>query len=94
MWFTSFFVEETGSGASVNKESDEVLHEPVFQKFEKRKGLARIKCNTWTTDLPEMKSLSSFNRKVKYLSCVIDALAKYAWVKSFKDKKTETVLLK
>ena len=41
-----------------------------------------------------MKSLSSFNRKVKYLSCAIDALAKYAWVKSFKDKKTETVLLK
>ena len=30
---------------------------------------------------------------VKYLSCVIDAFTKYAWIKPFEDKKRETVLI-
>ena len=39
-----------------------------------------------------MGLLSSKNWWVKYLSCVIDAFAKYAWVKPLKNKKTNTVL--
>ena len=39
-----------------------------------------------------MESLSSKNKNVKYLSCVIDVLTKYAWVKPSKDKKGKTVL--
>ena len=38
-------------------------------------------------DLAEMESLSSKNKNVKYLSCVIDVFTKYAWVKHLKDKK-------
>ena len=39
-----------------------------------------------------MGSLSSKNKNVKYLSCVIDVFTKYAWVKHLKDKKGKTVL--
>ena len=39
-----------------------------------------------------MDSLSSMNKSVKYLLCVIDAFTKYAWVKALKDKKCKTVL--
>ena len=39
-----------------------------------------------------MESLSSKNKNVQYLLCVIDAFTKYAWVKSLKYKKGTTVL--
>ena len=39
-----------------------------------------------------MGSLSSQNKNVKYLLCVIDAFAKYALVKPLKHKKSKTVL--
>ena len=39
-----------------------------------------------------MESLSSKNKNVKNLLCVIDVFAKYAWVKTLKDKKGKTVL--
>ena len=34
-----------------------------------------------------MRSLSSKNKNVKYLLCVIDVFTKYAWLKPLKDKK-------
>ena len=42
-------------------------------------------------DLVEMKLLSSKNKNVKYLLCVIDFFTKYAWIKPLKDKKGKTV---
>ena len=39
-----------------------------------------------------MGSLSSFNRGLKYLLCVIDVFTKYAWAIPLKNKKTESVL--
>ena len=39
-----------------------------------------------------MKPLSSKNKNVKYLLCVIDVLTKYAWVEPLNDKKVKTVL--
>ena len=39
-----------------------------------------------------MESLSSKNKNVKYLLCVIDVFTKYAWVKPLKGKKDKTVL--
>ena len=38
-----------------------------------------------------MKPLSSKNKNVKYLLCVIDVLNKYAWVEPLNDKKVKTV---
>ena len=42
--------------------------------------------------LAEMRSLSSKNKNVKYLLCVIDAFTKYVYVKPLKDKKGKIVL--
>ena len=39
-----------------------------------------------------MTSLSSKNRDVKYLLCVIEVFTKYSWVKPLKNKKARTVL--
>ena len=38
-----------------------------------------------------MGLLSSKNRGVKYLLCVIDVFIKYDWVKSLTDNKAKTV---
>ena len=46
----------------------------------------------WPTDLPEMGSLSSSNRCIRYLLCVVDVVTKYAWVRPLKNKKSKTVL--
>ena len=76
---------KTGSGAkatgkagvSVNEKLAEELHEAVINKFIRRKIYARFKDNIWAADFAEMGSLSSNNKSVKYLSCVIDVFTKY-----------------
>ena len=87
-----FFNKKTGSGVSVNKQLAEELHKPVSKKFKRMKVYVRFKVNIWAADLAEMESLSSKNKNVKYLLCVIDVFTKYAWVKPLKDKKVKTVL--
>ena len=39
-----------------------------------------------------MESLSSKNKNIKYLLCVIDIFTKDAWVKHLKDRKGRVVL--
>ena len=38
-----------------------------------------------------MKRLSSKDKNIKYLLCVIDVLTKYAWVEPLNDKKVKTI---
>ena len=45
-----------------------------------------MKDNIWAADLVETGSLSSKNKNIKYLLCVIDVFTKYTWVKPLKDK--------
>ena len=46
---------------------------------------ARFKDNIWVAGLPEMESLSSKNKNVKYLLCVIDFFTKDTWINALKD---------
>ena len=85
-----FFDKEQGS--SVNEKLAQELHKPVIKKFKRTKMYARFKADIWAADLAEMGSLSSMNRGVKYLLCVIDVFTKCAWVKPLKDKEGKTVL--
>ena len=55
------------------------------KKFKKRKVYLRFKINIWSADLADIRSLSSTNRSVKCLFCVIDVFTKYTWVKTLKD---------
>ena len=67
-------------------------------KIQKKKSLCEIIWTLdyldtiWTTDLAEMESLSSKNKNVEYMFCVIDVFSKYAWVKPSKDKNSKQVL--
>ena len=88
----NFCDKKTASRVRVNEQLAEELHKPVIKKFKRTKVYARFKDNIWAADLAEMESLSSKNKNVKYLLCVIDIFTKFAWVKPLKDKKGKTVL--
>ena len=62
----------------VNEKLAEELHKPVIKNFKRRKVYTRFKDYNWVADLAEMGSLSSKNKNVKYLICVIDVFTKYA----------------
>ena len=38
-----------------------------------------------------MQLISKFNKRFRFLLCVIDIYSKYAWVITFKDKKEITI---
>ena len=67
-----FFDKKAASGIKVNKQLTKELHNPVIKKFKRGKVYVRIKDNIWAADLSEMRSLSSKNKNIKYLLCVID----------------------
>lgn len=100
VWSISFFDEETRSvvivinqaTVNVNEVLDKKLYKPVIKKFKKLKVFLRFKDNIWAACSADMESLSSINRRVKYLLCVIDVLIQYAWVKRLTNKEARTVL--
>ena len=65
----------------------EELHKPIIKKFEKRKVHAAFKDNIWGADLADMQLLSRYNKRIRFLLCVIDIFSKYALVFSLRDKK-------
>ena len=88
-----FFEKKTGSEISVKEQLAEDLTKPVTKKLKKRNVYARFKDNIWVADLPEMGSLPSKNKIVKYLLSAIDIFTKYAWVKPLEGKKSKAVHL-
>ena len=87
-----FFDKKSGSGVKVNEQLTEELHKPVTKKFKRKKVYVRFKYNIWAADLSEKGSLSSKNKNVKHLLCIMDVFNKYAWAKPLKDKNGKTVL--
>ena len=67
----------------MNEELTRKLHRPIIKKFKRRKFFARFKDNISAADFTEMRLLSFFNQKIKYLLCVIDVFTKYVQVKPF-----------
>ena len=63
------------------------LHKPIFRKFNKRKVHSSFRENIWGADLADMQLLSKFNKRFRFLLCVINIFSKYAWVIPLKDKK-------
>ena len=87
----TFFGKKRGSEvkASVDEELAQELHQLVIKNFKMKRIFSRFKENIWAADSAEMESLSSENRSVKYILCVIDVFTKYAWVKPLKNKERE-----
>ena len=80
-----FIDEKTGSGISINEQLAKELYNLEIKKLKRKKVYVKFKDNIWAADLVEMKPLSSKNKNVKYLLCVIDVFTKYEWVKPLKD---------
>ena len=67
------------------------LHKPFTRNFTKRSVISNGIDKIWAADLIEMQKFSKWNKGIKYLLMVIDVFSKYGWIRSLKDKKTETV---
>ena len=84
--------QNTGSEKNVHENLAKELHKPIIKKIKRRTVYTRFKDNIWAPDTAEMRSLSSKNKNVRYLLCVIDVFTKYVWVKPLKDEKGKAVL--
>ena len=60
-----------------NKELAEELRKLVIKKFEKRKVDSPFIDNMWGADLADMLLISKFDKRFRFLLCVIDIYSKY-----------------
>ena len=78
------FFAKKPSGSGITNESnyqlENELHKPVIRKLKKRKVYSSFRDNIWGVDLADIKSLSKYNKGIKYLLCAIDLFSKCAWV--------------
>ena len=69
-----------GTGVANNKENTQLaneLHKATIKKFNKRKVYSSFKNNIWGVDLADMLLLSKFDKRFRFLLCVIDIFSKY-----------------
>ena len=79
MVYKYFDKNSEGSGHSLqvatNNENIQLadeLHKPIIRKFKKRKVYSSFRDNIWGADLADMQLLSKFNKRFRFLLCVID----------------------
>ena len=93
------FFDKKSKGSSVNTklipqnhQLAAELHKPIIKKFEKRKVHAAFKDNILGVDLADMQLLSRYNKRIRFILCVIDIFSKHAWVIPLKDKKGVSIV--
>ena len=64
----------------------EDLHEPIINKFKKRKVYSSLIDDIWGADLADMELISKINKGIRFILSVIGIFSKYAWVIPLKDK--------
>ena len=96
MVYTFFDKKSKSSGVNIPFESNEQLAKestkPLMRKFEKRNVSSGFKDNIWGADLADIQLISKFNKRFRFLFCVIDIFSKYARVFPIKDKKGVNIL--
>ena len=75
-----------------NEKLVEELHKSISRKFKKRKVYLAFKVNIWGADLADMQLINKFNKRFRFLLCVIDIVSKYALVVHLKDKKGASIV--
>ena len=63
------------------------MHYPIIRKVNKTKVQSLLIDNIWGANLADMPLISKFDKRFRFLFCVIDIYSKYAWVIPLKDKK-------
>ena len=74
-----------------NKELAEGLHKTIIRTFNETKVHSPFTDNILGADLADMPLISKFNKRFRFLLCVIHIYSKYAWIIPFKDKKGITL---
>ena len=90
-----FFDKKSSTSGVANETNYQLaneLYRHVIRKFKKRKVYSSFTDNNWGVDLADMRSLSKYNKGIKYLLCAIDLFSKYAWVFPLKDKKGISII--
>ena len=63
----------------------------IFDKKSKGNGVnfsnQQFKDNIWDVDLADMQLISKWNKRIRYLLCVVDLFSIYAWAVPLKDEK-------
>ena len=72
-----FFDKQTSGGIVKNenisnKELAEELHKPNIRKFNERKVHSPFIDNIWGADLADMQLIRKFNKRFRFLLCIID----------------------
>ena len=81
MVYKFFDKQIAGSGIKSmpqNEQLAEELHKPIIRKFKKIKVYSTFKGNNWGAYLADMQFISKFNKRFRFLLCVIDIFSKYA----------------
>ena len=86
------FFDKKSKGSDINELNYQLaneLHSPIIRKFQ---VYSSFRDNIWGVDLTDMRSLSKYNKGIKYLLCALDLFSKYAWVIPIKDKKGTSIV--
>ena len=75
-----------------NEKLAEELHKKVIKKILKSTVYSKLKDNIQGADLADMQLISKFNKRFRFLLCVIDIFSQYAWITPLKDKKGLTIV--
>ena len=95
MVYKLFDKETSGSDIEMENMSDKQLAEELhrwIRKFKKRKVQSPFINNIWVAYLPDMQSISKFNRGYRFF-IMCNWHSKYAWVIPLKDKKGITTTI-
>ena len=95
MVYKLFDKKSPGSGVNThgNKEKlAEEYHKPIIRNFKKRTVYSGFKDNIWGADLADMQLISKFNKRFRFLLCVIDIFSKYVWVVCLKNQKDVSIV--
>ena len=94
MVYKFFNKKTTGSVKSIpqNEQLAEERHKPIIRKFKKRKVYSAFNDDIWGADLADIKLISKFNKRFRFLLYVIDIFSKYAWVLPLKDNRGVSIV--
>ena len=63
-----------------------------MKNLEKERFFYNLKTIFEVVDLDNMQLINKYNKRIKYLLCVIDLFSKYEWVIPLKDKRGITIV--
>ena len=81
------------SGFNMHAKLAEELQKRIIKEFNKRTVYSGFKDSIWDIDLADMQLISNFNKRFRFLLCVIDIFSKYAWVVLWKINKAWALLM-